>query len=80
MILVQVKLGVTADKRRLQDEVRTFLAEHGQSSAELPHALDERIEALRGWQARCYEAGHVGRTWPREFGGGGRPPVEQIII
>jgi alkylation response protein AidB-like acyl-CoA dehydrogenase len=22
----------------------------------------------------------VGRAWPREFGGGGRPPVEQIVV
>ena len=33
--------------------------------AGLPRALDERIEALRGWQARCHEAGYVGRAWPR---------------
>ena len=35
---------------------------------------------LRDWQGRCYEAGYVGRAWPREFGGGGRPAVEQIIV
>jgi alkylation response protein AidB-like acyl-CoA dehydrogenase len=38
------------------------------------------MEALRAWQARCYEAGYVGRAWPREFGGGGAPAAEQIII
>ena len=26
----------------------------------LPRALDERMACLRGWQARCYEAGYVG--------------------
>ena len=36
-------------------------------------ALDERMEALRAWQARCHEAGYVGRAWPTEFGGGGAP-------
>jgi alkylation response protein AidB-like acyl-CoA dehydrogenase len=35
---------------------------------------------LRDWQRRCYEAGYVGRAWPAEYGGGGRPPVEQIIV
>ena len=38
------------------------------------------MEVLRGWQASCYDAGYVGRAWPKEFGGGGRPPVEQIIV
>jgi len=35
---------------------------------------------LREWQASCYAAGFVGRAWPAEFGGGGRPPVEQIVV
>src|SRR5947209_15812028 len=75
-----MKLGLTAQERRLRDEVRSFLAEFAPALSELPHHLDERIEALRAWQARCHEAGYVGRAWPREFGGGGRPPVEQIIV
>ena len=69
---------MTEAERRLQDEVREFLAEH--VPRHLPHALDERIEALRRWQGRCYEAGYVGRAWPREFGGGGNTAVEQIIV
>src|SRR5947209_10618565 len=75
-----MRLELTAEERRLQDEVRTFLTEAGQTPVDLPHELDERIEALRSWQARCYEAGYVGRTWARDWGGGGRPPVEQIIV
>jgi alkylation response protein AidB-like acyl-CoA dehydrogenase len=42
--------------------------------------LDERMAFLRGWQARCYEAGFVGRAWPAELGGGGRPASEQIVV
>ena len=38
------------------------------------------MEVLRDWQARCHEAGYVGRAWPREFGGGGGPAAEQIVI
>ena len=38
------------------------------------------MEALRAWQARCHEAGYVGRAWPLEFGGRGRPAAEQIVI
>ena len=50
------------------------------SARTLPRALDDRMEVLREWQASCYEAGYVGRAWPSEFGGGGRPPVEQIVV
>jgi alkylation response protein AidB-like acyl-CoA dehydrogenase len=73
-------LTVTATERRLQEEIRAFLDAQPEDTRKLPHALDERIEALRGWQARCYEHGYVGRAWPEEFGGGGRPAVEQIIV
>ena len=75
-----MKLALSPEERRLQEEVRAFLAEHSPDPAELPHALDERMAFLRGWQARCYEAGYVGRAWPRELGGGGRPTSEQIVV
>ena len=68
------------EELRLREEVRAFLAGNAPSPADLPRSLDARIEALRGWQASCYRAGYVGRAWPREFGGGGRAPVEQIVV
>jgi alkylation response protein AidB-like acyl-CoA dehydrogenase len=75
-----VKLALEPAERELQEEVRAFLAEHAPAPAEIPHALDERMAFLSGWQARCYDAGFVGRAWPAEFGGGGRPTAEQIIV
>src|SRR4051794_13899220 len=75
-----MRLTPTASERQLQEEIRAFLAAAAMDATRLPHALDERTEALRAWQARCYEAGYVGRAWPREFGGGGGPAAEQIVI
>jgi alkylation response protein AidB-like acyl-CoA dehydrogenase len=75
-----MRLKTTPEERALQEEVRTFLAQDQLAGAELPRALDDRMEMLRRWQAACYAAGYVGRAWPREFGGGGRPPVEQIVV
>ena len=75
-----MRLSLTAAERRLRDEVRAFLAESVPEYAELPHDLEQRIEVLRDWQRRCYEAGYVGRAWPGEFGGGGRTAAEQIIV
>jgi alkylation response protein AidB-like acyl-CoA dehydrogenase len=75
-----MRLTATDVERALQEEVRAYLARERLAPADLPRALDDRMEVLRGWQAACYEAGYVGRAWPSEFGGGGRPPVEQIIV
>ena len=75
-----MRLSGTDSERRLQEEIRGFLAVERPGAARLPRSLDDRIGALRAWQARCYEAGYVGRAWPLEFGGGGRPVAEQIVI
>jgi alkylation response protein AidB-like acyl-CoA dehydrogenase len=75
-----MQLSATESERRLQDEIRGFLAVERPAAARLPRPLEERMEVLRAWQARCYEAGYVGRAWPLEFGGGGGPAAEQIII
>ena len=75
-----MRLAASESERRLQEEIRAFLAAERPDAAEAPRSLDDRIEALRAWQRRCYEAGYVGRAWPLEFGGGGRPVAEQIVI
>src|ERR687898_368390 len=75
-----MQLETTDSARRLQQEIRAFLAAERPDAARLPRALEVRMEALRAWQARCHAAGYVGRAWPLEFGGAGRPAAEQIIV
>ena len=75
-----MRLEATESERRLQEEIRAFLAAERPDAGRLPRSLEDRMEALRAWQARCYEAGYVGRAWPREFGGGGGAAAEQIVI
>jgi alkylation response protein AidB-like acyl-CoA dehydrogenase len=75
-----MKLTATESERRLQEEIRSFLAGERPDADRLPRPLADRMEALRAWQGRCYDAGYVGRAWPQEFGGGGAPAAEQIII
>jgi alkylation response protein AidB-like acyl-CoA dehydrogenase len=75
-----MQLAETASERALADEVRAFLSHEDFRFEQLPHELDERMAVLKRWQAACYRAGFVGRAWPAEFGGGGRPPVEQIVV
>jgi alkylation response protein AidB-like acyl-CoA dehydrogenase len=75
-----VNLRLTPEQEQLRAEVRAFLHDHCPAPEDIPRSLDERMAFLRDWQRRCYEAGYVGRAWPAEYGGGGRPPVEQIIV
>lgn len=32
---------------------------------------ERQFEFLRDWQRKVYEAGYLGRAWPKEYGGGG---------
>jgi len=41
---------------------------------------DEAVRAHRGWQRRLAEAGYVGVAWPKEYGGQGLGPLEQVIV
>src|SRR6267143_732032 len=40
----------------------------------------DEVRRLRAWQKTMWEAGYVGMTWPKEFGGRGAPLTEQIIL
>jgi alkylation response protein AidB-like acyl-CoA dehydrogenase len=75
-----MNLRESTEQRQLREEVRSFLREHCPAPEEIPHELDERMPFLREWQRRCHSAGYVGRAWPAQYGGGGRPPVEQLIV
>ena len=37
-------------------------------------------DAVRGWSRTLYEAGYSGLTWPKEYGGGGKPYSYQAIF
>src|SRR5438552_7425586 len=40
---------------------------------------DELLAARRTWQGKLAEGGLAGVTWPKEFGGQGLGPIEQLI-
>lgn len=41
---------------------------------------DEQLAFLVAWQRKVYEAGYLGMSWPKEYGGGGMPPAYQDIV
>ena len=37
-------------------------------------------DAIRNWSRALYEAGYIGLTWPKDYGGGGKPYSYQAIF
>ncbi len=76
----------TPQEARFRSEVRAFLeanaerrkpgtAEGYRTSQSAPGA----IERAKAWQAKKHAAGFAGITWPKDWGGRGGTPIEQVI-
>ncbi|MFA9272470.1 MAG: acyl-CoA dehydrogenase family protein [Baekduiaceae bacterium] len=71
----------TPDQAAYRQRVRAWIEEHRHEAPELSsglHAADPT--AFRAWQGTLADAGLVGITWPKEFGGAGLGPIEQVIV
>ncbi len=78
-------LNDSPEQAQYRDTVRTWLEEHKGEAPVLrgEGALtdeDEIVAARRAWQGKLAEAGLAGVTWPKEFGGQGLGPIEQVIV
>jgi alkylation response protein AidB-like acyl-CoA dehydrogenase len=79
-----VDLDDTPEQAAHRTRVRTWLEEHKSEAPVLsgPGALEDEAEiiaARRAWQGKLAEAGLAGVTWPKEYGGQGLGPIEQVI-
>jgi alkylation response protein AidB-like acyl-CoA dehydrogenase len=76
-----VDLNDTPEQAQYRKQVRAWLEEH-RADAPAVEASDEDayIDARRAWQRRLAEAGLAGATWPKDFGGQGLGPIEQVIV
>src|ERR1700683_537303 len=79
-----VDLDDTPEQAADRAQVRSWLDEHSSEHPVLqgPRALtdeDEIIAARRVWQGKLAEGGLAGVTWPKEYGGQGLGPIEQVI-
>src|SRR6516165_3651155 len=63
-------------------ELRAWLADSLPALSPQParEAWDERRKWDTDWQRRLFDAGYAGLHWPREFGGRGASPTEQLIF
>jgi alkylation response protein AidB-like acyl-CoA dehydrogenase len=79
-------LSLTPEQEAFRARVSAWLDENiprdwmlraiGQSAIPRPEAY----RLLREWQAALYDAGFVGLTWPREYGGQGLSFVEETVL
>jgi alkylation response protein AidB-like acyl-CoA dehydrogenase len=79
-----VDLDDTPEQAAYRAQVRSWLDEHKSEAPILqgPGALedeDEIVAARRVWQGKLAEGGLAGVTWPKEYGGQGLGPIEQVI-
>jgi alkylation response protein AidB-like acyl-CoA dehydrogenase len=79
-----VDLDDTPEQAAYRAHVRSWLDEHKSEAPVLkgPGALQDEAEILaarRAWQGKLAEGGLAGVTWPKDYGGQGLGPIEQVI-
>ena len=67
----------TAAEAAFRAELRDWLTEH--HPEDTPTGGRGDPESLRAWSKELYEAGYIGITWPKEYGGRGLPYTYQAI-
>jgi len=75
--------SLTSEQARFRDELRAWLRENlaDQQAGPLPAmGADEGAAHRRAWQRRVHEAGYVGVSWPRQYGGRGLSLIEAMIV
>ena len=75
-------LDDTPAQAAFRSRVRTWLHENraGAPTASGDSQDAAYIDRRRAWQGKLAEAGLAGLTWPKELGGQGLGPVEQVIV
>src|SRR5690349_14318984 len=69
----------TTDEAEFRSRLRKWLGEHS-AEATIPDDPAARADAQNAWHQTLYEAGYIGLSFPREYGGHGLPPVYEAIL
>src|SRR2546427_2707000 len=68
-------------EKKFRDEVRAWLkANKPRENGSAEEGQKVFIESRRAWQKKLYDAGYVGITWPKEYGGRGAGFMEELIF
>jgi alkylation response protein AidB-like acyl-CoA dehydrogenase len=77
-------LDDTPEQAAYRIQVRAWLEQHRHEAPiignpDAPQDEAEIVAARRAWQGRLAEGGLAGVTWPKEYGGQGLGPIEQVV-
>ena len=67
-------------EKAFRDEVRAWLKANAPKDDSRETSQGTLIANRRAWQKKLNEAGYVGITWPKEYGGRGAGFMEQLIF
>jgi alkylation response protein AidB-like acyl-CoA dehydrogenase len=75
-------LNDTPEQASYREKVRAWLEQHAQEAPPKTGSYEDNawVDARRAWQRKLAEAGLAGVTWPREYGGQGHGPIEQVTV
>src|SRR5690625_7460370 len=70
------------EQAEFRRQVRAWLQAHARPRAPGQPSTgghqEERLEKARAWYRKVYDAGYACLTWPKEYGGAGRPRVHRV--
>ena len=77
---------LTPAQEAFREDVRSWLKANiprdwearAMGSADVPRP--EAYDAMRAWQRKVFDAGYIGLTWPKEYGGRGLTFLEEMIL
>ena len=79
--------SLTPAEEAFRDELREWLTKHLTDDLKIDDPSDDRVasdretfERRRRWQRKMAEAGWVGISWPKDYGGRGASIMEQAIF
>jgi alkylation response protein AidB-like acyl-CoA dehydrogenase len=77
-----VDLNDTPEQAEYREKVRGWLKEHRAEAPPRQGSYEDSpyIDARRAWQRELAEAGLAGVAWPKEYGGQGLGPIEQVTV
>ncbi|MEM4086419.1 MAG: acyl-CoA dehydrogenase family protein [Saccharolobus sp.] len=72
------------NEEEFRAKLRDWISRNAPESLKNRKILFDTVEfddytELRQWQRRLYEAGYLGITWPKEYGGQGLDPIYEVI-
>jgi alkylation response protein AidB-like acyl-CoA dehydrogenase len=75
-------LNDTPEQAEYREKVRQWLEAHKAEAPPRSGSYDDKayVDSRRAWQRKLAEAGLAGVTWPREYGGQGLGPIEQVTV